>query len=301
MNRWKLIGLLWVAGFLRLGAQVTVDLELLQEQFLPNEEIRVEVRIKNFSGQTLQFGADADWLKFAVEASDGFVPERFREVPVQGWFEVESGKIGVRRIDISPHFSLSRPGRYLVQATVRVDGLGTSISSKPTRFDIVAGTKLWEQAVGIPRKGEQTNAPVEVRKFALQQAIYLKEMRLYLRMTDVTESVVYRVFPLGPMVSFSRPEVQVDRMSRLHVLYQTGAKAYLYAVVGPEGDLQVRQTHVITRTRPALRVNRKGELVVEGGARRVTLADLPGRTELAPTNAPTDAPAGEAGSAPGKK
>ena len=53
-----------------LGAQVTAEVVLDEEYFLPGESIVVSVRISNLSGQTLQLGKDPDWLTFAVEAKD---------------------------------------------------------------------------------------------------------------------------------------------------------------------------------------------------------------------------------------
>lgn len=272
-------------------AQVSVEMVLEQEQFLPREDLNVAVRVTNFSGQPLQLGRDNDWLKFAVESAEGGVVDRFGEVPVQAPFEVQSGQVGIRRVNLAPYFNLSRPGRYLLQVTVETAEIGKAISSKPAHFDIVAGTKLWEQVVGIPRSAGETNAVAQSRKYTLQQANYLKSMRLYLRVSDAADAQVYRVFPIGPMVSFSRPEVQIDRQSRLHILYQTGAKAFLYAVVGPEGDLRVRQTHEIAANRPKLALDSGGEIRVSGGVRRVTLGDLPG---VAPDATPTNAPPAKA-------
>lgn len=75
------------------------------------------------------------------------------------------------------------------------------------------------------------------------------------------------------------------------MLYQTGAKAFLYAVVSPEGELEVRQTHEVSATRPTLKAKEDGGIAVVGGLRRVTLGDLPivsvvgtggGKGEVAP-------------------
>jgi hypothetical protein len=109
----------------------------------------------------------------------------------------------------------------------------------------------------------------------LQQASYLKQLKLYLRLTDDTENKVFRVFPLGTLVSFSRPEAQIDKESKLHVLFQTGARSFIYSVVSPDGILLVRQTHDYTQTRPILKNGDDGRIHVSGGMRRPTSRDLP--------------------------
>ena len=59
--------------FFSASAQVTVDVVLDQEQFLPSETMPVAVRITNRSGQPLHLGADANWLTFSVESTGGTV------------------------------------------------------------------------------------------------------------------------------------------------------------------------------------------------------------------------------------
>ena len=49
--------------------------------------------------------------------------------------------------------------------------------------------------MGVPG----TTPPV-VRRFALQQATFLKQARLYARVTDANESTVLRVVPLGALI-----------------------------------------------------------------------------------------------------
>src|SRR5947199_371866 len=83
--------------------------------------------------------------------------------------------------------------------------------SKPKNFEISKGARIWEQEFGVPTEG----AAPEPRKYALQQANYLKRMMLYARITDLNENKVYKVFPIGPLLSFSKPEAQIDRASNL--------------------------------------------------------------------------------------
>jgi len=262
-----------------LSAQVNVELTLEQDQFLAGESIQVGVRITNFSGQTLVLGKEGDWLQFAIEGRNNYIVPSTGEVPVQGEFEVESSSVVTRRVDVAPYFALTRPGRYLVTATVNLKQWDKQLVTRPKTLDVIAGTKLWEQEVGLSTAPGQ---PPEVRKFALQQAIHLKQMKLYVRVTDQSESRLIRVFAIGPLISFSSPEHQIDKSSNLHVLYQTGAKSFNYSVVNPDGRLLVRQTYEYTDTRPGLRVDRAGRIFISGGARRAASDDLP--TPAASTN-----------------
>jgi len=262
---------LWLVSLLTASAQLSVEIVVDQEQFLRDESLPVKVRITNRSGQPLTFGLDSDWLVLNVDSLDRATVVQLEEPKVTGEFTVESAQTATRTVDLMSAFDFSQPGRYAITATVRVKQWKDEVSSRPKKIEIIRGNRIWEQEFGVPAAG---GAP-EPRKFTLQQAHYLKRLELYARITDLTEERVFRVFPLGVLVSFSRPEAQVDRASRLHVLFQTGARAFAYYIINPDGDVVVRQTHDYAGSRPVLKVSDDGKIFVWGGARRQTVADIP--------------------------
>jgi hypothetical protein len=274
----KNLGLLLMvlfASICSLSAQVTVEVMMDQEQFLPNESIPVAVRIVNHSGQTLHLGKDADWLTFSVEATDGFIVLKSGEVPVVQEFDLESSKMATKQCNLAPYFNLGRPGHYLVTATVKIKDWSTQLISPHKEFDVIQGIKLWEQEFGLPPVSTKDHGQPEVRKYILQQATYLKQMKLYLRLTDASESKVLKLFAVGPMTSFSRPEPQLDKLSNLHLVYQTAARTFSYIIVNPNGELLLRQTYDYIDSRPRLKVDDERKITVVGGLRRITSNDLP--------------------------
>src|SRR4030095_17016010 len=164
----------------RLTAQVTVEVVLDQDQYLRDESLPVKVRITNRSGQTLHLGTEPDWLTFSIEGVEGARAAKLTEVPVPGEFSLESSLMADRLVDLMPYFDLSRPGRYLVTAVLKIKQWNEELGSPPKTFDIIRGAKIWEQEFGVPAKEGQP----EVRKYALQQANYMKQLKLYLRLTD---------------------------------------------------------------------------------------------------------------------
>jgi len=270
-----ILGLL-LATLVQLSAQVTVEVTLEQEQFLPGEALPVAVKIRNRSGQTLRMGREPDWLTFSVESRDGFVATKTGEAPVTGEFRLESAQVATKRVDLAPYFALTRPGRYSAIATVRILEWNGQATSPPKSFDIINGAKLWSQEFGVPPTAGTTNQPPEIRRYTLQQANYLRtQLRLYLRLTDESESRVLKVVPIGPLVGFSQPQPRVDQHSHLHLLYQTGARTFSYTVINSDGEIIVRQTHEFIGSRPHLQTGEDGKIGVVGGVRRVTSNDLP--------------------------
>jgi len=258
----------------RAAAQVSVEITMDQEQFLPSEAVPVAVKITNRSGQQLHLGTAADWLTFSVESTDGFIVIKNAEVPVTGEFDLESSQIGIiKRVDLQPYFQMGRHGRYKVIATLRIKDWSASVNSAPKTFDVVNGAKLWSQDFGVPGV---TNSQPAVRKFTLEEANYLRsQLRLYVRVSDQSESQVFKVTTLGQMVSLSDPDAKVDRTSQLHVLWQAGAQVFNYALINANGEVVRQAVYNNAGSRPRLVVNEQGEVSVAGGTRRMKPEELP--------------------------
>jgi hypothetical protein len=262
-----------IAGLLGAGAhaQVAVEVALDQDVYLPHEACMAEIRVTNFSGRPLRLSAKPDWFDLVVESNDGYIVEKLAEAPDAEAFEVPSSARGTRRVDLSKVFDIAKPGRYKVLATVHLPELNLDAASPKKSFNVGGGTKIWEQTFGVPAPAGQ---PVEVRRYVLIQTNAGKRLALYARVSDEHDDRVLRVFPLGGLLTFSRPEAQVDREGRLNVLFQTGAKMFTYYVIQPDGKVLARQSHQISDSRPALRL-RDGEIKVAGGFRFKSDYDIP--------------------------
>lgn len=266
---------LWLGGVSAL-AQVTLSLQCDREQFLPAERLPITVLIENHSGRTIKLGTSPDWIIFGLETRHGRVVPKLGDVAIDGEFQIGSAERAKFTVNLAPHFALQEPGQFQISAQMTVPGTGEIISANPLMIEILNGSRLWSQEFGIPPAPGAESAPSEIRKYHLQRASYLKQVRLYVRITDASETRTFAAFPVGSLVSFSKPEPMIDKSGRLHLLHQFGMRSYTYHVVEPDGTVKVRQTYEMTGTvRPALKVNSEGEVRVLGGVRRETSADLP--------------------------
>jgi hypothetical protein len=276
MKTFPLILVLAALTAFRAVAQVDLDVTTEQEQFLPGEALPVAVKIVNSSGQRVRLGTAPDWLTFDVESAEKLVVVKDGMVPVLGEFELESGQLGIKRADLQPYFYISKPGRYKIIATLRIADWSVSKSSPAKYIDVINGVDLWTQDVGLPPVAGATNSAPEVRKYTLVEANYLRsQLRLYVRVADVAANRIVKLAPLGALVSFSHPEAQVDRLSRLHVLWQTGSKAFTHCLINPDGVIAQRETYDYFTSRPRLGVNANGEVIVAGGTRRAAPTEYP--------------------------
>lgn len=296
MNRLLALAALLSAVVSLSAQQVQTEIVLERQQFLAGEELWLGVRISNHSGRELVFGKGTSWLRLSLVEENGG-PVRLRsDVPIEGEFSVPSTRYATRRFNLAPCYELSKPGRYRIAASVHIEELGRDIQSAERHFDIITGTQLWDQEVGVPPEDRDALGGIESLHYALVKVSRLRDMWLYLQITDVTQGNLVRVQPISVMVSFSPPMAEVDSRSCLHVLNQFGAKSYVYCVYNPRGDLTLRQHYNITNSRPKLRSDAEGRIYVGGGERRPTLQDIPEPevpTNAAPTTSSSAEPSGQ--------
>ncbi|HZM05865.1 MAG TPA: hypothetical protein VFC44_22925 [Candidatus Saccharimonadales bacterium] len=277
MKKIGLLAALVLLAALTVQAQlngVTAVLQLRQDQYLPDEDLQMSVKIVNRSGQDITLGAESDWITFSIQGENSFICSKLGEMPVKGVFTLHSGEAGTRALNPTPYFDFRRPGRYRLSARIKIPQWNQEITCKAVAFTVGNGVEmpnLGNLQFGMPTA---TGAAPEVRKYSLLRVSYVNELKLYFRLTDYTGKTL-RVFPIAGMTSFSEPEAQIDRFNNLHVLHQIGARSFCYAVISPEGKLVVRQTHEYSGTRPVLRATEDGQVFVAGGARRFAASDLP--------------------------
>ncbi len=258
------------------SAGVSVELILDETIYLPGEEIPVGVRISNLAGRPLTFGSTPNWLIFYAETKSGDIVARLGQVPVQGEFTLDSAKAGTKWWNIQPYFDFQEAGVHNIFAEVRLPEWNDRIISDPVSITLQNARKLWEISFGVPPPEGVTDAQPEIRRYALQSAVRTRDRNLYVRVTDETETRIYRVALLDRLLSFSNPSQQLDNRNQLHVLFQTGGSIYTYCVVTPDGTIAVRQKHeIVPGSRPRLVKLDDGSISVGGGRRFPTLTDVP--------------------------
>jgi len=279
----KKIGLLATVALLAASASqaqlnsVTAELKLDQDQYLPGEDLQLKLRIMNRSGQPITLGTDNAWIIMSITAENNLPCAQLGEMPIQGAFSLLSGQVGTKALNPTPYFSFRQQGRYRITAKIRIPQWQQEVNCKSVSFTVANGVplpNLGNLQFGVPLPPGATNTTPEIRTFSLLKVSDLKELKLYFRLNDSMGKTL-RTFPLAGMTSFSDPEAQIDRYNNLHVLHQTGARSFNYAVIGPEGQWVAHQTYTYAGTRPELRVNQNGQIFVMGGARRFSDNDFP--------------------------
>lgn len=276
-----MIGLLICLGAQAQVGSVRVELSLDKDQYIPDEDVVVSVKIYNFSGQQVVFGTEDDWITFSIIGDDNKRVAEIGHLPAKGEFTLRPSEMGTKLLNITPYYAFNKVGRYSLTATVKIPQWNMKISPPKAVFisvmDGVAIPNFSDMEFGVPPAKGVTNATPELRRYSLQKTISRNNIKLYFRLSDAQGHAI-RVFPIGRMVSFSQPEARIDSASNLHILNQYGAKSFYYVVISPDGNLLVRQIHDFTQTRPTLRIDSEGRVYVGGGVRRSTPDDIPAPT-----------------------
>lgn len=262
----------------------TVELQttVQPDRFLPGEPIEVVFRFRNMSGKPLVFQAEDDWLEVVVMSlakatGEGVPVARLKPLKVGENFTVAHTKAVELKLDITPAFHLMQPGRFKLNAALVHADLKTPAMAVPLLFEVVPGSKIWEEQFGFRPLDAAPDAPVEVRKYALQKKTDTKSVQLYVGVTDPSEEVVFRQVSLGRASNSDQPQHQVDRLSFLHVIHQTGPRLFTHTVINPRGDVLRRATYesVGGSFRPTLKEDSEGRVTVVGGQRRPQADDIP--------------------------
>jgi hypothetical protein len=280
MRKFAILLVLLAAALPSARAQlngVTAELQLDQDQYLPEEDLQLKVRIVNRSGQPVVLGEDNQWIAFEFMGEREYLVPKLGDMPVKGPFTLLSGQAVTRAFNPTPYFGFRRPGHYSLGAIIKIAQWKQQITCKPVAFTVSEGmplANLGNLSFGVPPPPGATNAAPEVRRYSLVKVTLVDQMKLYFRLTD-SGGRTLRVFPLARMVSFGDPQAQLDPANNLHVLFQTGARTFNYFVMDPNGSMLVRQFHEYSQTRPSLHLGDDGQIFVGGGRRLLTINDIP--------------------------
>jgi hypothetical protein len=90
--------------------------------------------------------------------------------------------------------------------------------------------------------------------------------RLYLRVEDPEENIVYANLALGDLASYADPDVNFDPRGNVHVLQPVAQGTYLYSRADPDGKiLDQTMFRTFRLVRPMLRKVEDGNVLVVGG------------------------------------
>ncbi|MBI5396005.1 MAG: hypothetical protein HZA91_11980 [Verrucomicrobia bacterium] len=263
MFRWLAIALVILASAATAPAQLSVRLRLDRDRYLLYEGITATVQVDNFGAGPvkLEDAESAPWLRLQVFSKGGQPISIVGSGFLAGSTTLKPGEAIARSANLVAFYRIREVGEYRVRAIVKAAGLGGAFQSNDLVFTVVGGRTLWSKSLGVAQEKDKNTW----RTFALVNLRLDPYDRLYARIENEREDLVYGVIPLGPSVTLGAPRAEVDRNARLHILHQTAPRHFNYTVISMNGIVLKRDAFSDFESRPELRRGEDGELKVIGG------------------------------------
>ena len=216
-----------------LRAQIAISMVLNRKGYVRYERVVAKVGFRNYSGRTLAFGSTKALhgsIKFSIIGPDGR-----RVKPRKDSFNFMAGKIlkpgatGEVVLPISDLYNVSKPGSYSLHAVISHPSLPASYKSNQTHFSVFNGIVVWKRSVGVPDVlNEHPGEKVKTRLVSILN-FYDGLKKLYaLKIED--DQFVYGVRRLQEDVDSAMPAIEIDGLSKVHILIQISAKVFSYFV-----------------------------------------------------------------------
>jgi hypothetical protein len=248
-------------GSISLQAQLRLDLSAKEKFFLAYEPVPVRLEIENFTGSLLALGQEphTNWLRLRVTTEEGTAVSETSEKMESPVLDIPAGRQAIVDINVARFFAAREPGSYFVQAVVSL-GPGEEFTSPYVSFDISPGQTIWSQTVGFTSAGK-----AQKRTYRLMKQVRGRYMRLFLRVDDEQNQLIYGVYNLGMLVSSDQPSIRIDKDSRLWILHRVAPRTHRCSIYDPLQHKIVDRYFDSSRSAPRLMMDEDGGIEIIGG------------------------------------
>ncbi len=232
-----LLGIALLGAAFTTQARVNISLNLNRVSYMQYEPIFACVTLRNDTGRALLFGNDprlSGTIAFDVRDSHNRIvpPIPGQEVEVTG-LVLPPGTTKNMIIQLQKHYNLDPLGSYRVAAYVSHALLPESYQSADRSFRVEPGVVVWQRTVGIPDLDGSSNEKVKYRTYSLRTLTESSSKYYYLRVED--DQKVYGVMRVGQAVGREKFQVEVDMLSRIHLLMPLSPRIFHYLAFSLDG------------------------------------------------------------------
>ena len=256
---------LWLAN--GADAQVGVDLKLDRGKYLRFEAINVELTLVNYTGNPLDFGAGAGAngrVTMLVETKEGMrlTPTANQANLADGLF-LGAGETKTLRLLLNDLFNLQKEAVYTAQAVVSHTRLDRDYKTEPVGIQVSAGLSVWSREFGVP--SAEVRQGIARRRASLLLTTERKHDLYALQVED--DALVYGIVRLGPRISGSTPQCDVDAFSNIHLLFMLKPRLVDYRVYDYNLKLKQSRYLIVDQSIPSLQRDPDVGRVRVGGGR----------------------------------
>jgi len=255
-------------------AQIGIAIRADVTKYLCYEPIEITVIMRNYSGNTLVFNgrdaSDRGYLKFEVDTPSEVTVGRLdsKANPVENMI-LGAGDTQTLKLVLNELFSMQGAGRYRIKAKVGHHRLQSDYESNVVTVDVRKGIPMITRTIGLPAKDHV--GPIRSVEAVLLLLNDTAGSMYCLRVED--DKQVYGTVRVAPYISGTKPQMDADANSDIHILIQSRPRLYSYSVYTLANlVLRLRQERYYVGEPTAPRLTREpgflkavgGRLAVEG-------------------------------------
>ncbi|MBR7120788.1 MAG: hypothetical protein IKC94_00920 [Lentisphaeria bacterium] len=263
--------LVWliVLAALPVSGQLSVSLRFNRSVYMTHEQVYACITIRNDSGRPLLFGERPElqgFILFDIRDQNNRLIQRIpgAELQAKGLY-IAPGEIKNVVVPLHRYYNLKRAGTYQVHVYISHNNLPREFRSRNAILRISNGAVVWRKEVGLPRDSGNDDGPAVSRVYSILKLETNREKFYYLRVED--NGRIYAVTRIGQVLAYMEYEVQVDMLSRIHLLMPVAPRIFHYMSFNADGIIQENSYWKTSGTIPMLhRDPRTGVVSRMGGA-----------------------------------
>ena len=219
--------------------QIDVRMEPIRRDYILGETATVRLIITNHTDGTVTLSStpERSWLHLTVTQRGSSSPLSPVATPKYPDIKVLPGSRKVYDIALQPHYRLNREGTYRVIATLRMPDHVTTYSSNAASFNMIPGATV--RSFTIQARGQRLQ--MNVKMLALDSKTVL-----FGQVVNPETRIATGACFLAQYLNFMEPRILLDRAQNLHLLCQSTADFFTYAVMDTHGVR--REQKILKRT-----------------------------------------------------
>ena len=260
-----------------LCGQIGMSIEMNRVAYMQFEPVYAKITFRNDTGKALLFGKSPRLQGFLMleitGAGQKFVAKRKdKEISIDG-LVLKPGEIRSIIIPVNEYYNIDREENYKIHAYVAHSMLKKEYRSPDTFFQVEHGATIWKRSVGIPDIYSKHRLNSDERTYEIRTMYENRRRHYYLVVSD--DKHIYGVVRIGHQMGYEKLQVEVDMLSRIHILVPVTPKVFHYLSFSLDGANISNTFWKTTSTIPQLYRNPKTGVVSRiGGAEAVRGRDF---------------------------
>lgn len=278
MKRSLLTMLLLAATFggISLEAQIGMHISVNRSSYMQYEPVFAKITLRNDTGKALLFGKSPQlqgFLMLEIRSGTKLAPKRKgKEISVDG-LVLGPGEIRSLIIPVNEYYDIDRLGTYEIHAYVAHAMLKKEYRSPAVFFRVEYGGVIWKQTVGVPDLYSKVRSQSEERTYEIRSMAEGRRRLYYLVVSD--DKHVYGVVRIGHQVGYEKIQIEIDMLSRIHLLVPVSPRVFHYLSFSLDGANINNSFWKTSNTIPQLYRNPKtGTVTRMGGVEAVAGRDF---------------------------